>query len=144
MLGRWAIAAAAPRIEQRPKHALEERMKPRGEAFGRVRVVATRLHPVLRKPRCDDECDRERQEHAHARVDRYGTHVRTHQAADERHGQQRGDDGQCGKDRRPADLVDRARNDFGERLVGRKRVVLAASARREQATKISQLLSRFA
>ena len=67
------------------------------------------------QPRRENQRDRERDQHAHAGVDRDRAHVRAHQAGDERHRQQRRDDGEGREDRRPADLVDGARDELGER-----------------------------
>ena len=80
---------------------------------GRRWPVAARALPaqLQRQPRRDDERDRQRDQHAHAGVDRDRAHVRPHQAGDERHRQQRGDHREGGEDGRAADLVDRARDE---------------------------------
>jgi hypothetical protein len=87
-----------------------------------VRAATTSKKPQ-RQPRRDGERDGQRQQHAHARVDRDRAHVGAHEAAHERHRQERGDDGQRREDRRSADFVDRAGNDRRERLVRREYVV---------------------
>ena len=81
-----------------------------------IRDGVRRLEPQPRQPRRNDEGDRQRQQHAHARVDRDGAHVRPHQAGDEGHRQQRCDDRQRRQNRRAADFVDGAGNDLHERL----------------------------
>src|SRR3569623_942425 len=83
-----------------------------------ARVVMRLAEPPPRQPGRDHEGDRERDQHAHAGVDRDRAHVRPHQAGDEGHGQQRGDDGEGREDGGAAHLVDRARDDRGEWQLG--------------------------
>ena len=81
-------------------------------------VAVTSLHPEPGQPGRDDKGDRQRQQHAHAGIDRDRAHVGPHQARDKGHRQQRRDHGQRGQDGRAADLVDRARDDLGQGLAG--------------------------
>ena len=62
----------------------------------------------------------EREQHRGRGADRDRAHVRPHQAADERHRQNRGDDRQRREDGRVADLVDRADGDRVERVARRR------------------------
>jgi hypothetical protein len=59
-----------------------------------------------RGPRRDGERDQQGEEHRRGGPDRDRPHVGPHQAADKRHGQDGGDDGPGGEDRRVADLAD--------------------------------------
>src|SRR3569623_406107 len=90
---------------------------------------------TLREPRRDDEGDGERDEHAHARVDGDGAHVRTHQSRDEGHRQQRGDHGEGREDGGTANLVDRRGNETRERRAGIAPAVPTITASRRPSAK---------
>jgi len=65
------------------------------------------LHETIGKVWGDDEGDQHGEKHRHARPDRDRPHIGTHEAADEAHGENRGDDGKGGQNGRVADLVHR-------------------------------------
>ena len=106
-----APARRRVRVDERRQQPRERRREPAVEAApaGSPRRAVLRRE-LQREPRRDHERDRERDQHPHARVDRDRAHVRAHEPGDERHRQQRGDHGERGEDRRPADLVDRRRD----------------------------------
>ena len=84
-----------------------------------MRVAAVRggrLHPQPRQPRRYDKRNRQREQHAHARVDRDWAHVRPHEARHKRHRKQRCDHRERGQYRWAAHFVDSAGNDLCERL----------------------------
>ena len=104
------VAPAATLVEQRREHPLEQAVQPGGElAAAMVAAARRRLHPQARQPGCDAERDAQRQQHAHAGVDRDGAHVRPGQAGEEGHRQQGRDHRQRGQHGRAAHLVHRAR-----------------------------------
>ena len=67
-------------------------------------------------PRGDDEGDEQREDHRGAGADRDRAHVGAHQAADEGHRQDRGDDRPGGEDGRVADLADGSDGDLAARV----------------------------
>ena len=69
------------------------------------------------QPGRDDERHGQRDQHAHAGVDRDRAHIRSHQPADEGHWQQRGNHREGGEYGRAAHFVHRFRNDFRQRLM---------------------------
>ena len=80
------------------------------------------LHQLQRQPRGNDKGNGEGNEHAHRGIDRDRAHVRPHQAGDERHRQQRRDDGKGRQNGRAADFIHRRRDDLPQRLVGLQQV----------------------
>ncbi len=83
-------------------------IQPRGRAFRRMAVSALGPKQADGGPRRDHERGRQREQHRRGRAHRNRPHVGAHQAADERHRQNRGDDGEGRENRRIADLVDGA------------------------------------
>ena len=112
-----AIALAAVLVQQGLEDTLEQWPEFARQAGRRVHVGIggnVFLHPQARQPGRDHEGNRQRQQHAHAGVDRDRAHVGTHQTRDKGHGQQRSDDGKSSEDGRAADFIDRARDDLGQ------------------------------
>ena len=80
----------------------------------RCRVVLFVGKEFAAHPGREDQCHGERNQHAHARVDRDRAHIRSHQPGDEGHRQQGGDHGERRQDGGSTHLIDRDRNDVGE------------------------------
>ncbi len=93
---------------------LEHGREPAVEAALGVRRVGRVGDQFRREPRGDRERHRERDQHPHARVDRDRAHVGSHEPGDERHRQERRDHRERREDRRPADLVNGARDERDE------------------------------
>ena len=81
------------------------------------------LHPHARQPGRDDKGNGQRQQHAQARIDRDRAHVRAHQAAHKRHGQQRRDHSEGGQDGGAAHFIHRTGDDFTQGFPGEKLLV---------------------
>ncbi len=79
--------------------------------------AAMRFHHFRGQPRRHDEGDRQRNGHAHRRIDRNRAHVRPHQPGDKRHWQQRRDDRQRRQNGRPTDFIDGGRDDLKQTFV---------------------------
>ena len=119
-----AFARAVAAAEERGHHALEEAREPRVRGLRVLRRGGVMPAEQLRRePGRDHERDGERDQHADRGVDRDRAHVRAHQPAHERHRQQRRDHGERREDGRPAHLVDRDRDQLGQRRPGCERAV---------------------
>ena len=83
-------------------------IQPRGRALWRVAVSALGPKQAGGGPGGDHERGRQRKQHRRGRAHWNRPHVGAHQPADERHRQNRGDDGEGRENRRIADLIDGA------------------------------------
>ena len=83
-------------------------IQPRGRALWRVAVSAPGPKQAGGGPGGDHEGGRQRKQHRRGRAHWNWPHVGAHQPADERHRQNRGDDGEGRENRRIADLIDGA------------------------------------
>ena len=117
-----AVAPARLGVEQRLENFFEQGFElgaQAGVASCRVmRMTSQRLHPHARQPGRDDKSNGQRQQHAQARIDRDRTHVRAHQTAHKRHGQQRRDHGKCCQDGGATHFIHRTGDDFTQGFSG--------------------------
>jgi hypothetical protein len=98
--------------EERAQEAFEGIAQPGALATGRVGLAAQQL---AAQPRREDQRHGQRNEHSHAGVDGYGTHVWPHESADEGHRQQGRDDREGREDGGTAHFVHRTRDDPRQR-----------------------------
>ena len=110
-------APARTLVQERRQHAAEQPIQPGVEPALAARGVMMLGEQLHRQPGRHHEGDGQRDQHAHGRVDGDGAHIGPHQAGDEGHGQQCGDDREGGKDGGPAHFVHGAGDDLPQGLV---------------------------
>ena len=110
-----AVTHAFFLIKQRGKNTFKKEAETalNGTAMGFGSVSAFRLrafHPQTREPGRHHKRNGQRQQHTHTGVDRNRAHIRAHQTGYKGHGQQGGDDRECGQNGRASDFIDGPRN----------------------------------